>query len=524
MLFDSPETLARAVRLERGRAPAAAAPPLHEDVRTRLIDALVTIARGIDGRADAPPESPPDIPPITEQDDGWVFGGEVYAERRDALAAVVTHADFVAGVARKRPEAIDGLADFRWVDAAAVESKASASDGSQVTDEAIDAMVRNVAGEATPPLVDGAGVSEVHESAWNSAAKAAGWVFGAVKVVPKDGRAHLWLYVRLLPDVDAQLEAKQLLYGSICFWPEDTHRYSGEPIGARLISYALTNTPFIDGLEPHAARSQQHTGPRRVVVSRSQTLMTQPTPRGDAATPPSNAASADAAPRAVEGLEGPALEAAFADILGQLRRITGMADGTPASFIEMLSQIADGALKAKGEEQEEEPNAGPGGQPEGDEEKRERARAVLLEAELMGLRSRVAELEGEIESRSQDDVRAGYERHLGARLTACGRKLPDAERAKILDTAMRFPGDGREVINLAVRAANVPPQGVTMSGAKPQSRAAEPGDTALSQAEAMELCLAEVREKNPGMRTKDQRAKAYSLFKERYPALLMPGA
>ena len=40
--------------------------------------------------------------------------------------------------------------------------------------------------------------------------------------------------------------------GSVAFVESDVHPYTGEPIGARLISYALTDKPYIGGLEPHA--------------------------------------------------------------------------------------------------------------------------------------------------------------------------------------------------------------------------------------------------------------------------------
>ena len=59
---------------------------------------------------------------ITETEGGWDVGGTVFAERREALAFVEASEDFAAGVARKQPEKITQLAEYRWIDGAAAES------------------------------------------------------------------------------------------------------------------------------------------------------------------------------------------------------------------------------------------------------------------------------------------------------------------------------------------------------------------------------------------------------------------
>lgn len=202
-------------------------------------------------RADAPAEAPPsvDLPyPVIDR----------ATDMREALGALMADPGFVEAVERKR--AIEGLAEPRWFDAAAVEDTPSAFDGSQLTERKIDEIVRNLAAEKTAVPIDGGGVSQVHETTWNTAAKAAGWVYAAAKSIDADGRAHLWLYGALLPEVDAAVESKSLQFGSIAWVDDAEHRYTGDPIGAVLQSYALTNTPFIDGLEPHASRAIRAAG------------------------------------------------------------------------------------------------------------------------------------------------------------------------------------------------------------------------------------------------------------------------
>lgn len=214
-----------------------------------------------------------DVPYIEARDDGWhLVDGEsdsLFDSRQEAFDAVRDTAWFAASLERKAE--VSGLAEPRWFDAAAVEPAPSAYDGSQVTANGIDQMVRNLALWETAVQMDGGGVSAVHASALDTDAPAAGWVYFGVKAIHADGRAHLWLYGAVLPAVDEQIEAKQLQFGSIAFYENDKDRYTSEDIGARLVSYALTNQPFIGGLTPHA-RSLNSAGHSRLAITRSQRI------------------------------------------------------------------------------------------------------------------------------------------------------------------------------------------------------------------------------------------------------------
>ena len=538
LAFATPEDL-RAYVTQR-RAPLALVPP-----RTR---------------EDAPPEDDgsedveENAPVITYVDDAWELDGTSYATKAEALTAAAKTEWFLAAVGRKAT--IEGLAEPRWFDAAAVEDLPSAYDGSQVGEAGIDAMLRNLAGEGTAIPVDGGNVSEVHESVWNTAARAAGWIYAGVKLLDEKGRAHLYLYGALLPEVDEQLDAKHLLYGSIAFIENAEHRYTGEPIGARLLSYALTNAPFIDGLTPHAARSAPGAG-RLVLVTRSRKNMTTPKktrsntpaqrgPMGDAlknlarvcgikdaegmndgelawaiydaasalaqgakaetlaglaeqlAAAAGGTPDAEGAPkslRAVEGLEGDALESFAADVVKELRRATGKADADPAALLEALRAVGDGALGTKDADQE---NAGEGGVA-GDDAAR--ARADVQRAENMNLRARVTELEALVAEHGKTAKRAAFEQHIDAQLALVKRQFSTAQRTELLDMAMQHPGDGKRLIDIAIRGMNTPPQGIVTA----------PGPTAIAPAageptterEALDAAKAEVLKSQPDLKGHD---------------------
>lgn len=230
------------------------------------------------------------VPKIAPAETGWTLtiGDAVTAHdtRAEAFAALDA-SDWMTDVAgRKHADAAaySALAPYRWLDSTSTEDLPSSIDGSQIREAMIGEMARNLARAKTAIQIDGGGVSEVHESVWNSAAKAAGWIFAAVEVTDAEGRAHLWIRVRCLVDVDTQIDAGQLLFGSVAFISSDTDRYGdGEEIGARLISYALTNSPFVDGLEPHAPRARSNQPGASIALTRSRKNMPEknkPTVRG----------------------------------------------------------------------------------------------------------------------------------------------------------------------------------------------------------------------------------------------------
>ncbi len=560
----------------------------------------------------AAPEDSGDAPVLTQSDDGWELDGEVYAKRSEAFVALEQTEWFKSALARKAESMPEGLGAPRWVDAAAVEPMKAAADKSQVTEERIDQMVRNLAGEATPIPIDGGNVSEVHESAWNSAAPAAGWGLVAIKAIHKNGRPHLWLFGAYLPGVDEQIDAKHLQFGSICFFPKDTHRYTGEAIGARLVSYALTNTPFIDGLTPHAARTAAEPGAVVLVVSRSRKIMaTKQKPaaksapkKTDNAAPPAergpmkDALSAlaqmlgltrdenesdsaftwkvqDAVAALGRGAEGEALTEAAAnitaaaggapagdklaedaaksagdaaaksvevapvkaeggapvegqgqadsdaalanDLMAQLRRAFGLPDANGATLLEMLRQIGEGDLAAEAPEVDE--NAGADGVPA-------KSRAT---AELAGLRTRLTEIEAT--TKSQAERLAGYEKrereldlasYLDGRLAAAKKSMPPKDREALLAEATDRPTveAGKRVLDLACRAANIPPQQIVTP---PKPGATAPvGSEPSNEREALRIAKAEVRAAHPNLDEMELVTRSQRIAAQRWRHLFDP--
>ena len=71
---------------------------------------------------------------------------------------------------------------------------------------------------------------------------AVGWILGLSQ---ENGR--LYAAVELSKEIEDQIKAGNYKYTSIYLRSEETHRETGEDIGSRLISLALTNQPFILG-------------------------------------------------------------------------------------------------------------------------------------------------------------------------------------------------------------------------------------------------------------------------------------
>lgn len=252
-------------------------------------------------------DAPPPAPYLIQTDKGWdladaegvVLGS--YKTRADAFDGLMETEWYETVRARKPEYVISDEAPTLWFDAAKVEPMEAVA-GGRVTEKGIDDMVRNLAEERTPIMIDGAsGISEAHESVWSSVARAVGWCYVGVKALHKDG-AHIWLFGEVHPEVYEQIERGELKYGSIAFMEADVHRYTGEEIGMHLISYALTNRPYIDGLLPHdtsqkttallgellapRSRSTYNDGAARLARTRSReteiTMPTKPTKKNPA--------------------------------------------------------------------------------------------------------------------------------------------------------------------------------------------------------------------------------------------------
>ncbi len=124
-------------------------------------------------------------------------------------------------------------------------------EGIEITRETLGHLLASVKRAETPIPVDGGGVSLPHEMVRDSGVGAAGWILDAAIMEDKSGRAHLWGYVELLPEVADAVAAGQLLFGSVAYDEGGVDRETGDPIGPALHSYALTNKPFVPGLQPH---------------------------------------------------------------------------------------------------------------------------------------------------------------------------------------------------------------------------------------------------------------------------------
>lgn len=123
--------------------------------------------------------------------------------------------------------------------------------GIEITRETLEHLLASVKRSETPIPVDGGGISLPHEMVRDSGVGAAGWILDAAIMEDKSGRAHLWGYVELLPEVADAVAAGQLLFGSVAYDEGGLDRETGEPVGPTLHSYALTNKPFVPGLQPH---------------------------------------------------------------------------------------------------------------------------------------------------------------------------------------------------------------------------------------------------------------------------------
>lgn len=174
-------------------------------------------------------------------------------------------------------------------------------EGIKITRRTIEELLASVKRAETPIPVDGGGISQPHEMVRDSGAPAAGWILDATITEDKKGRAHLWGWVELLPEVAQAIDAGALLYGSVAYDESSIDRESGEPVGAQLHSYALTNKPFVPGLHPH--RLDREMPGRRLVaasIEATQIVVAQPEERMSETNNPT--AGADVAAEAVTAL------------------------------------------------------------------------------------------------------------------------------------------------------------------------------------------------------------------------------
>jgi hypothetical protein len=82
---------------------------------------------------------------------------------------------------------------------------------------------------------------------------AQGWVFELAIKTDKDGKAQLWALSQWHELAREYIKNGQYRWASVSVWLNALDQHSGERLGALLTSVAITNTPFIPGLEQLAA-------------------------------------------------------------------------------------------------------------------------------------------------------------------------------------------------------------------------------------------------------------------------------
>lgn len=94
-------------------------------------------------------------------------------------------------------------------------------------------------------------------------APACGWVLDVQLRNGADGKAQLWAFGKLGPQIRGQIGRDEYRSVSIAFTLEAVHWQTGKPIGPALTSIAFTNHPFMRDLEPLAAANRRTSQPAR---------------------------------------------------------------------------------------------------------------------------------------------------------------------------------------------------------------------------------------------------------------------
>lgn len=113
-----------------------------------------------------------------------------------------------------------------------------------VTEEDLDTMVRNFA-ERRPKRPTELVVDYEHQSESGQIAPAAGWIKG----LEKRGQA-LYMTVEWTDGAANSIRAKEYRFISPAFNMNYTDKETGQDIGPTLLAAALTNRPFLEGMEP----------------------------------------------------------------------------------------------------------------------------------------------------------------------------------------------------------------------------------------------------------------------------------
>lgn len=150
--------------------------------------------------------------------------------------------------------------EWRWLDATAVEDQPIG--GARIGELSIWEMASSLNTRSSAIPINGGGApdgmqsSDPHGDAANGGDHPAnGFAHVGIPVMAADGRAHLYLFGELLPEVAAEVDRGRLAYGSVYFGFDDVDEADNEAVqGAQLISHALTNDPAVTTLSAGSER------------------------------------------------------------------------------------------------------------------------------------------------------------------------------------------------------------------------------------------------------------------------------
>lgn len=114
----------------------------------------------------------------------------------------------------------------------------------ELTQDIFNQCIANFYSEGNPLPVY-RGHADVVGSSNGEEAPACGWILG----LKTDDKGNLFALVELTEEIKEEIKAGKYKYTSIYMKSDEVHRETGESIGCRLVSLALTNQPFIDNLQ-----------------------------------------------------------------------------------------------------------------------------------------------------------------------------------------------------------------------------------------------------------------------------------
>jgi hypothetical protein len=123
------------------------------------------------------------------------------------------------------------------------------SDGEfELTSETFSSLIDNFNSEKNPLPVY-RGHADVQGSVTGEEPRACGWILSLSKEKTSSNEEGLFALVGFNQEMAEQIKAGEYKFSSIYMRMNETDRVSGDEIGPRLCSLAITNQPFIDGLK-----------------------------------------------------------------------------------------------------------------------------------------------------------------------------------------------------------------------------------------------------------------------------------